>query len=295
MRFTTWLVLLATLVLWSGNWIVARAMRDEISPGLATVGRLVIVVAILLPFTLHGLVRKIGLLKKRDWLILALLGLAGGGPHLALQWLGLHFTTAASGILYLSTTPIFILLMALPLGETIRRRQWLGVAISFTGVGLIATQGNPHALTFNIGDLLALASMMMWAGYTVLLGQRRDPLEVTELLVMVCVFGALFMLPWLVFEAFTHVKLALSLYGTLAVLYSAIGSLLLAFAGWSYVVARLGPSRAGVTMHLMPAIGVLLSVIFLGEYPRWLHFAGIALILAGVALSAGIRGRSPNQ
>jgi drug/metabolite transporter (DMT)-like permease len=286
MRFTTWLVLAATLLLWSGNWIVARAVRDEISPGLATFGRLVVVLAILLPFTSRGVLHKLPLLGKRDWVTLALLGLAGGGPHLALQWLGLHYTTAASGILYLSTTPIFILLMGLLLGESIRARQWAGVAISFTGVALIATQGNPHALSFNVGDLLALASMMMWAGYTVLLGQRRDPLEVTELLVMVCAFGALFMLPWLVFEAFTHARLALSFYGTLAVLYSAIGSLLLAFAGWSYVVSRMGPSRAGVTMHLMPAIGVLLSVIFLGEYPHWFHFAGIALILTGVALSA---------
>jgi drug/metabolite transporter (DMT)-like permease len=286
MRFTTRLVLLATLLLWSGNWIVARAVRDEISPGIATIGRLIVVVAILAPFTLGGLSRKIPSLQKRDWAVIALLGLAGGGPHLGLQWLGLHFTTAASGILYLSTTPIFILLMGLALGEAIRARQWLGVAISFAGIGLIATQGNPHQLTLNIGDLCALLSMMMWAGYTVLLGQRRDPLSVIELLVMVCAFGALFMIPWLAFEVFTGAKLALSATGTAAVLYSAIGSLLLAFAGWSYVVARMGPSRAGVTMHLMPAIGVGLSVVFLGEYPRWYHFAGIALILAGVGLSS---------
>ena len=32
MRFTAWLVLEATLLLWSGNWIVARAVRDDISP-----------------------------------------------------------------------------------------------------------------------------------------------------------------------------------------------------------------------------------------------------------------------
>ena len=74
--------------------------------------------------------------------------------------------------------------------------------------------------------------------------------------------------------------------GALAVLYSAIGSLLLAYAGWSYVVARLGPARAGVTLHLMPAFGVVLSAIFLREYPQWFHFVGIALVLAGVALSA---------
>ena len=74
--------------------------------------------------------------------------------------------------------------------------------------------------------------------------------------------------------------------GALAILYSAVGSLLLAYAGWSYVVTRIGAARAGVTMHLMPAFGVLLSMVFLGEYPRWFHGAGIALILAGVALSS---------
>jgi drug/metabolite transporter (DMT)-like permease len=285
-RLTTWLVLLATLVLWSGNWIVARAVREDISPGVATVFREAIVIAVLLPFAFYGLRKKLPALGGRDWIVIALLGLAGGGPHLALQWLGLHYTTAASAVLYLSTTPIFILLMQMPLGERITARQWTGVAISFAGIAIIATQGNPHALTFNIGDLCALLSMMAWACYTVLLGQRRDPLGVTELLVLVCAFGALFMLPWIAYEAFTGIKMALSARGTVGVLYSAIGSMLLAFAGWSYVVTRMGPSRAGVTMHLMPAIGVLLSVIFLDEYPRWFHFAGIALILAGVTLSS---------
>ena len=111
MRFTTWLVLLVTLVLWSGNWIVARAVREDISPGVATVFREAIVIAVLLPFAWFGLKTKLPRLSRRDWTIIALLGLAGGGPHLALQWLGLHYTTAASGVLYLSTTPIFILLM----------------------------------------------------------------------------------------------------------------------------------------------------------------------------------------
>jgi drug/metabolite transporter (DMT)-like permease len=191
MRFTAWLVLAATLLLWSGNWIVARAVRDEVAPGLATVGRLLIVLALLGPFALGGLRKKLPHLKERDWAILVALGLAGGGPHLGLQWLGLHYTTAASGILYLSTTPVFILLMGLFLGERIAPRQWLGVAVSFCGVALIATHGNPATLSFNVGDLLAVGSMMMWAGFTVLLGQRRDPLGVIELLVMVCAFGLL--------------------------------------------------------------------------------------------------------
>jgi drug/metabolite transporter (DMT)-like permease len=288
MRFTTWVILLATLLLWSGNWIVARAVRHDISPGLATVFREAIVVAVLGPFVWAGLRRKIASLTRRDWTVVALLGLAGGGPHLALQWLGLHYTTAASGVLYLSTTPIFILLIQIPLGERISLRRWAGVAVSFAGVAIIATQGNLGALSFNVGDLCALASMMMWACYTVLLGQRRDALGVTELLVLVCAFGALFMLPWIAYEALAGAKLALSVPGAMAVLYSAIGSMLLAFAGWSYVVQRMGPSRAGATMHLMPAIGIALSALFLREYPSWFHFVGIAMILAGVATASSV-------
>jgi drug/metabolite transporter (DMT)-like permease len=287
MRFTAWLVLLGTLTLWSGNWIVARAVRDEIAPGIATVGRLLIVLAILAPFTFHGLREKTKALTGRDWKVLWALGFTGGGLHLALQWLGLHYTTATSGILYLSTSPIFILLMAAPLAaERIGLRQWVGVLVSFSGVATIATKGEFGLLSFNQGDLMALASMMMWAGYTVFLRVRRDTLNTAELIVVVCALGLVFMTPWLAWEVLFNPRLALSFEGALGVLYSAIGSMLLAYAGWSYVVTRLGAARAGVTMHLMPAMGVALAALFLGEYPRWFHLAGIALILAGVALSS---------
>jgi drug/metabolite transporter (DMT)-like permease len=103
---------------------------------------------------------------------------------------------------------------------------------------------------------------------------------------MVCAFGLLSMTPWLAWELWFNPKLQLGAVGMLAILYSAIGSLILAYAGWSYVVKRLGAVRAGATMHLMPAFGVVLSAVFLAEYPSWYHFAGIALILSGVALSS---------
>ncbi len=196
MRFAAWLVLIATLLLWSGNWIVARAVRADVDPG---------------------------------------------------------------------------------------------VAVSFAGVLLIASQGGLAALAalrFNVGDLLALASMAMWACYTVLLRLRRDALDTPELLVVVCAIGLACMTPWVAWEAARGTQVTLTPAGALGVLYSAIGSLLLAYAGWSFVVTRLGAARAGATMHLMPAFGVGLAALFLGEYPRWFHFAGIALILAGVALSS---------
>ena len=299
MRATAYLVLAATLLLWSGNWIVARAVRDAITPGVATSGRLAIVILVLLPLAWRGLVPKLRSLARRDWAVLFGLGVSGGGLHLAMQWLGLHYTTATNATLYLSTSPIFILLIAkVFLGEPIRARQWTGVAISFAGVALIAAHGDPRALaslSFNIGDLLAVGSMAMWASYTVLLGRRRDPLDMVQLLLVVCTLGLVTMSPWLAWDLHSASRPALGTTGLIAVLYSAIGSLLLAYAGWSYVVARIGAARAGATMHLMPAIAVLLSALFLGEYPVWYHLAGIVLILAGVGLSSSGRPNAPGR
>jgi drug/metabolite transporter (DMT)-like permease len=281
---TAWLVLLATLFLWSGNWIVARAVRDDISPGIATAGRLVVVLLILLPFTFSGLKRKFGQLQDKT--VLLAIGFFGGGLHLAFQWLGLHYTTATSATLYLSTAPIFILLLSRPLlGERIAARQWAGVAVSSCGVVLIGTQGNLSAVSFNVGDALALLSMLFWGSYTVLLRLRSDDLDTPEFLTILCGMGLLTLLPWVGWEILNASEINLSRMGALAVLYSALGSLLLAGAGWTYVVKRLGAARAGVSMHLMPGIAAGLSMVFLGEYPSWFHGAGIALILAGVGLS----------
>jgi len=300
MRAFAWLILFGTLLLWSGNWIVARAVREEIAPGFATAGRLVLVVALLAPFCARGLAAKAARFTAAEWRPLLLLGFCGGGIHLGLQWLGLHYTTATSATLYLSTAPIFILLLARPLlGEGIGAPQWAGVAISFAGVALIGTQGDLSLVSFNAGDALALASMAMWSAYTVLLRLRRDSLDTPEFLTLICLMGLLWMAPWVAWEIAAGRKVLLSPAGAAAVAYSAIGSLLLAYAGWSYVVTRLGAARAGATMHLMPAIAVALAAIFLGEYPRWFHFAGLALILAGVALSAGrappARVRTPHN
>lgn len=287
MRAAAYVVLFASLFLWAGNWIVARGVREEISPAIATFSRQLTVVVLLLPFVLGSLGRKLKALDRKDWRTLLALSLFGGGAHLTLQWLGLHFTTATSATLYLSVSPVFILLLAGPLlGEPIGARQWAGVAVSFLGVFFIATQGHPASLTFNVGDLLALLSMLMWGAYTVYLRLRRDALDTPEFLALLCALGLLWNLPWVAFEAWQGLAPALTPVGALAVLYSAVGSMLLAYAGWNYAVSRLGAARAGVTMHLTPVFGVLLAALFLGEYPGWFHVGGFALVITGVLLSS---------
>jgi drug/metabolite transporter (DMT)-like permease len=98
-------------------------------------------------------------------------------------------------------------------------------------------------------------------------------------------------LPWVAWELAHDARARLTPAGVAAFAYSGIGSFLLSYLGWSYAVRRLGAARAGAWMHLMPAFAVALAAVFLQEYPRWFHFAGIALIIAGVSLATMRRAR----
>jgi drug/metabolite transporter (DMT)-like permease len=290
MRAAAYFAVVAALALWAGNWIVARAVRDDISPGLITSGRVVLVMATLAPLALPGLAARLRAFAARDWAVLAALGLFGGGSHNALQYLGLQSTTATNGTLFFSLSPVTIMVLAgVMLGERVRAMQWLGVAVSFAGVLIIALRGEAEALaslSFNPGDIFCFVSMIMWSGYTICLRLQRAALEPIQLLFMVCAFGLLTLLPWLAWDLAHDPRAQFNLNGTLAMLYSAFASVILAYAGWNYAVARLGAARVGGFSHLLPAFGVIFAALFLREYPAWYHFVGIALIFGGIALSA---------
>jgi drug/metabolite transporter (DMT)-like permease len=289
-RAAAYFAVVSSLALWAGNWIVARAVRDDISPGMITSGRVLLVMLTLAPLALPGLGAKLRSFAARDWAVLALLGLFGGGLHNAMQYLGMQSTTATNGTLFFSLSPVTIMVLAgLLLGERIRGMQWVGVAVSFAGVLVIALRGDVEALrtlSFNPGDILCFVSMFFWSGYTICLRLQRAELEPIQLLFMVCAVGLLTLLPWLAWDLAYNPLAHFSLNGTLAILYSAFASVILAYAGWNYAVSRLGAARAGGFSHLLPAFGVMFSAIFLHEYPAGYHFVGIALIFSGIALSA---------
>ena len=111
-------------------------------------------------------------------------------------------------------------------------------------------------------------------------------LDTIQLLFLVCAVGLVTLLPWLAWDLAYDPRAHFNLNGTLAVLYSALASMILAYAGWNYAVSRLGAARTGGFSHLLPAFGVIFAAIFLGEYPAWYHFLGIALIFGGIGLSS---------
>ena len=65
---------------------------------------------------------------------------------------------------------------------------------------------------------------------------------------------------------------------------------ILAYVFWNQAVAALGANRTGQFLHLMPAFGAILSMLFLGERLYWFHALGILLIALGLWLAAERRG-----
>jgi drug/metabolite transporter (DMT)-like permease len=290
MRAAAYFAVIAALALWAGNWIVARAVRDDISPGVITTGRLVLVMMALAPLALPGLLAKLRSFARRDWAVLAALGICGGGLHNATQFLGLQSTTATNGTLFFSLSPVTIMVLAgLLLTERVRAMQWIGFVVSFAGVLTIALRGDMEALralSFNPGDIYCFVSMIMWSFYTICLRLQRRELEPVQLLFMICAVGLVTLLPWLAWDLAYDPRPRFNLAGTGALLYSAFASVILAYAGWNYAVSRLGAARTGAFSHLLPAFGVIFAAVFLREYPAWYHFAGMVLIFGGIALSA---------
>ena len=74
------------------------------------------------------------------------------------------------------------------------------------------------------------------------------------------------------------------------ILYVSVVASVLAYVAWNRGVARIGPARAGPFMYLMLLYTPILSIAFLGERVQLYHFAGAALIVAGIYL-ATVRGR----
>jgi len=55
---------------------------------------------------------------------------------------------------------------------------------------------------------------------------------------------------------------------------------------YNWATAEVGPASAGQSITLMPLFGALLSAALLGEPLYGYHWAGMALILAGIVISA---------
>lgn len=246
-----------------------------------------IALAILLPFTLGSLwVHRQVIL--REWKLIAAIGLTGIAAFHTCVYLALVTTTAINALLWLAMTPLLIVLGSwLVFQDRITLQQLLGIGVSLVGAIVLIAQGSMSllmALRFSTGDLWMLLAVVLWAIYSLLL--KRSPVELpqTALLSASTVAAILLMSPVYLWGLPSEQQLLPSTQVVWGLLYVSLFASVLAFLLWNNGVSRIGPSRAGTFIYLMPVFGAVLSVAFLGEGVQLFQLAGGVLVFSGIAL-----------
>ncbi|SAH99635.1 membrane protein [Bordetella ansorpii] len=283
-----WLILLLPPLLWAGNFIVGRAVRADVPPMMLAFARHVVAFACVLPFGWAVIRRDWRQYWRLRWLLVRT-GLAGLAMFSVLVYIGLHHTTAANGQLLNSTIPVLVLLMAaLFFGQKLVARQVVGLALSCVGVLTIITHGDLAgllALSFSEGDLIVFGAMASFALYSLWLRSVPPSLSRIGLLTIQLGITVVALLPLAVIEYRGGARTVWSATSVAAILYVGIVASLLANLLYSVGVARIGPAKASLFIHLLPVYGALMAVGFLGESLHLYHAIGISVIIAGLALS----------
>jgi drug/metabolite transporter (DMT)-like permease len=275
------LVNLATIT-WATNMILGRYLRNDIGPLTLAASRFLIA-SLLFAILLRRRPPEERRLGPDRWLLLgmAFTGVAVFSP---LLYLGLRFTTAINATLISAVGPLITGVMAVVLiGESMSRRQLGGAVAGLVGVAILISGASLtlwRTMEVNVGDLMTLAAVTLWALYSVL-GRRvmrhRSALSATA-------FPVFLSLPFLVLAAVWETQtLAMNLGPRLLpfILYIAVAPTVVGFVSWNEGVRRLGPSGAMIFMNTLPLYGALFGYLLLNEPIGPAHVVGGALIIGG--------------
>lgn len=291
-RSRVYAMLVCVILLWAGNSIVGRALRDDIGPFTLALIRWAGASILLAPFAWPK-IRADWPAVRQHWAKILLLGLLGVGAFNGLLYSGLRDTTATNAILIQAAIPTLVLLFDF---AVFRSRpslgQLTGVSIAALGVAVIIFEADlSHllALRFGHGDVLILTACIAWALYTTLL-RIRPPIQPVSFLALTFLIGAAAMLPLAAGEWRTMpIHLTPAVAGGLvyvAVLPSIVGYLM-----YNRAVVEIGAADAGQVISLQPLFGAALAAALLGEALHTYHFAGMVLILVGIAIPLALRAR----
>ncbi len=280
-------------VLWAGNAIVGRLVREAVPPMTLNLLRWTIALLILLPLGRSLFQHRAALLS--NWRRYALLGLLGIGLYNSFQYLALQTSTPINVTLVASGMPVWMMLVgALFFGVPVTRRQVIGAVLSIAGVLLVLCRGQWQlllAMRLVPGDLYMILATIAWSFYSWLLTQQKDPPALranwAAFLLAQVIYGVLFSSLFAAGEwTLTDAAIAWSWPVAAALLFVAIGPAILAFRCWGAGVQRAGPSVSAFFVNLTPLITALMSTAFLGEAPHLYHAAAFVLIAGGIVYSA---------
>ncbi len=274
-----------TVLLWASAFPAITVAVGPLGPAGLAVARLgVASAALALVAPLMGVRRP----RLGDLPLIALCGLAGMTGYQLLLNAGERVVPAGTASLLIATAPVYASLLAVAfLGEHPNRRRWAGSAVALAGTAVIAVS---HGLSFGASALVVLAAAVLQAVFHTAqkpLLARYTGFEVTAYAMWA---GTVFILPWTgsLVRALPHAGgAAIGAAVFLGLAPSAAG-----FAAWAYAMARMDVGRVTLSLYLVPAAAIVISLIWLGQVPGPVELGGGAIALAGVIL-ASTRSRRP--
>ena len=285
-------VLLALLVMiWGANWPIMKMGLAHLQPFWFAASRLALgwvsMVAILLPMG------RLRLPPRADWPVVISLGLLNMALFMTLTNIALQVVPAGRSAILAYTTPIWVAPgAALFLGERLTRGRLAGLCLGLGGIVVLFNPmgfdwGNAAAL---LGNGLLLLAALIWAiGILHVRGHawRASPLELAPWQMLVG------LVPVTALAAIIEGAPRLDRSFELAWVLIYNGTLATAFAFWAAVtVNRLLPAlTVSLSFLCVPAGGLVFSSLLLGEGLSLTNMGGLALIVAGVAISAVAEAR----
>jgi drug/metabolite transporter (DMT)-like permease len=275
-------LLLATVVIWAFNitvtrYVLTHGWRPLAYASLRYVGAALIFAAITVAAegrpTLGGR-RNLGLLAIAATMLCI--------NQFAFVY-SLKLTSGTTVALIMGTLPVFTALVSFAAGlERPTRRLWLGAAVTFGGVALVAFGSGGSVSAHLGGDLLALSLAATWAIYSVLivpLMRENSPAKISAFVLgAVSIPLLLIGSPQLADQRFS----GFSWVVWLALAFAIVGPLVLTNLMWFVAVDRVGPARATLAMNLQPFLAALFAFLILSEHISGIQVAGGAAILAGI-------------
>jgi ABC-type multidrug transport system ATPase subunit/drug/metabolite transporter (DMT)-like permease len=275
-----------TVVLWASAFPAISVAVPQLGPVGLAVARLVVASAALAAAAPFLGVRRP---RSRDLPLIAGCGLAGMTAYQLLLNTGERVVPAGTASLLVATAPVYASLLAARfLGERLGRRWWAGSGVALAGTAIIAVS---HGLGFGVAALVVLAAAVVQGIFHTAqkpLLARYTGFEVT---VYAMWAGTLFVLPWAgsLLRALPHAggpALASAVF--LGVAPSAAGFML-----WAYALSRMDVGRVTLSLYLVPAAAIVISLAWLAQIPGPVELAGGAVALCGVILASSGRGRCP--
>jgi len=276
------LMLAALAAIWGSSFMfIAIALRDLAPSTLILLRMGSGALALAVYVRLAG--RSFGALRPYAW-PLALLALINTAvPFFLIAW-GQQYIDSGLAAIFNASAPLFTALFALSIDQSQRvtGARLAGIVLAFGGVVLLVgfeLNGGERAVA---GALAVVAASACYGIGGLYAGRRFAGLSPSLVALGSLAWATLFVLPLGAAQATMPDWESL-----LSVLYLGVAATGVAYLLYFGLIAGAGASKAVLVTYLVPSLALVYGAAFLGETVTAVSLAGLALVLAGVALGTG--------